>query len=188
MNYASMDVGELAALFRDGDNEAGNEIVRRFRDSLFAFCVRVTGNAEEAADAVQETFLKLLSIRKKIDASRSLPAFLHRIAYNICMDGMRKRRHSFNVMDFSWAEKSFPPADEDVMAIERTHSLEEVWDAVDKLPLSARTLVELRYRSGLTPDEIAEVLGILPATVRVRLFRARKLLASMLRSHREGGK
>ncbi|GAB4159610.1 MAG: sigma-70 family RNA polymerase sigma factor [Planctomycetota bacterium] len=179
-HYRLMTERKVIELFRDGDQEAGNELFRRFNGRLYAMCLNITRNNDIAIEVVQETFFRLLKIRSRIDVERNFSSFIHKMAFNLCMDELRKRKQSSQWDEFAWVEGEAPASDDEFLLKEKEISLEAVWEAVDKLPLSARTLVELRYRSELSPEEIATVLEIPASTVRVRLHRARKLLAGHL--------
>ncbi|MDZ7815453.1 MAG: sigma-70 family RNA polymerase sigma factor [Planctomycetota bacterium] len=180
--YSGMEERQVLIRFRNGDSEAGNELFRRYRDRVFAMCANVTGNRDLAAEAVQEAFYRLLRIRNKIDPDKNFSAFLHKMAYNLCMDELRRKKNAVSWEDFSWVEEELPSVDELFAENEHKIEMKEVWQAVEKLPLSAKTLMELRYRSRLSPDEIANILELPASTVRVRLYRARKALAGMLMS------
>lgn len=179
-DYEQLDESIVLAKFRDGDNEAGNEIVRRYRTRLYALCYNIMRCPDLAADMVQESFIRLLRLRTKIEINRSFPAFIHKITFNICMDELRKRKVTINWDDFEWIEEKLPPVDEAAVARERHIELQDIWRIVDTMPMSARTLLELRYRSDLYPEAIAKILDMPPAKVRVRLHRARKALAALL--------
>ena len=172
----------LLDLFRRGDNEAGNEIVLLYRDKLFGMCYNILGCHDLAAEVVQEAFFKLLKNRKRIDPKRNFSSFIHRIAYNLCLDQIRRRKLSVNMDDFSWVQEEAASPEARISYSEIKKSMQKVWNTIDSLPISARTILELRYRSQLTPDEISDVLEIPSSTVRVKLHRARKLLAAKLSS------
>ena len=172
----------LLDLFRRGDNEAGNEIVLLYRDKLFGMCYNILGCHDLAAEVVQEAFFKLLKNRKRIDPKRNFSSFIHRIAYNLCLDQIRRRKLSVNMDDFSWVQEEAASPEARISYSEIKKSMQKVWNTIDSLPISARTILELRYRSQLSPDEISDVLEIPSSTVRVKLHRARKLLAAKLSS------
>ena len=179
-NYTLLSETILVSRFKSGDNNAGNELFIRFKTRLFGMCMNITLNNDLAAEVVQETFFRLLKIRDRLDPTKNFSAFIHKMAFNYCMDELRKKKKKVNLDDFSWVEQEIPAIDEVFVNAEDTFELKKVWEAVAKLPSSARTLIELRYRSVLTPDQIAEVLEVPASTVRVRLHRARKTLAGLL--------
>ena len=179
-NYSLLSEVKLVARFKSGDNEAGNELFIRFKSRIFGMCYNITANNDLATEVVQEAFFRLLKIRQRLDPSKNFSAFLHKMAYNLCMDELRKNKKKVHIDDFSWVEQELPAVDDVFINAENTFEMKKIWDAVASLPTSARTLIELRYRSILSPDQIAEILEIPASTVRVRLHRARKTLAGII--------
>jgi RNA polymerase sigma-70 factor, ECF subfamily len=179
---------EIVARFRAGDNEAGNELYNLYRTRIHALCYSMLHDSDSASDVLQETFFRLLKMRTKVDPSRSFGAFIHRMAYNLCIDAIRRRKSLKEYDDFSWLEDSMATdVDEDVVTDAKTH-LDAILAGIDKLPTSAKMLVELRYRSALTPEQIGEVLDVPPSTIRVRLHRARKMLLGLISAKLNGPK
>lgn len=86
---------DLLARFRGGDPEAFAQIVSRYGGLVFSCCLRVTGDAHRAEDLAQETFFRLS--KKPEQVSRSLPAWLHKVATRLSIDSLRRadarRRH-----------------------------------------------------------------------------------------------
>lgn len=177
---SSLPERDLVTLFRDGDNDAGNELYTRYKSRLAGLCYNMMHDSDMAGEMVQETFYRLLKQRHLVDPNRNFGAFVHRMAFNLCIDAIRKRKVMVDWDDFSWVQEEAPSTDDAYFGTVTKVQHKSIWKTVEQLPTSARTLIELRYRSELTPESIAEVLGVPASTIRVRLHRARKMLADIL--------
>ncbi|MBI3747186.1 MAG: sigma-70 family RNA polymerase sigma factor [Chloroflexi bacterium] len=124
---------------------------RRGRE-LFGLCRRLGLDDDEAHDAVQETFLRMLA-----ESARGLVIFdpegwAFRVAYRLAMDQHRARRHARSAGD-RLSKASTP---DEIDPADRV----AVWAAVDHLPPRQRAVLYLRYRADLSYDRISMVMGI----------------------------
>ena len=124
---------------------------RRGRE-LFGLCRRLGLDDEEAHDAVQETFLRML-----VESSRGLvildpEGWAFRVVYRLAMDQHRVRRLARSVAD----RLSTVSAPDEIDPADRV----AVWAAVDRLPPRQRAVLYLRYRADLSYDRIGSVMGI----------------------------
>lgn len=86
------DAAELVARAKAGDDAAFEAIVHHHQGQIYAYCYRLTGNAEDALDATQECFLRAYKAMAQTDGELNVLAWLYRIAGNICFDLLRRRR------------------------------------------------------------------------------------------------
>jgi len=141
-----------AAMGRALDAGAVEGVHERRGRELFGLCRRLGLDAEEANDAVQETFLRML-----VESSRGLvildpEGWAFRVTYRIAMDQHRLRRAARSVTDrmaVATTRAEIDPADRVA-----------VWEAVDRLPPRQRAVLYLRYRADLSYDRIGTVMGI----------------------------
>jgi RNA polymerase sigma-70 factor (ECF subfamily) len=161
---------ELVRRFLAGDAQAFGDLVHRHERRVYAVCLRILGNAEDAADATQDT---LLSVVRKLDGFRGDAAFttwLHRIALNVCYDHLRRaqrrpvREHGEPVPDHA-----------DAVADERL-----VAAALAEVPEDFRIAIVLADMQDLSYEEIAKVLDLPIGTVKSRVHRGRIALARAL--------
>lgn len=174
--------GELAALTLAGRQSAFAEIMSRHRDMIYRLTRGYIGDAEEALDIVQETFIAAYGALDRYDQSRPLRAWLSRIAINKCRDWARRRavRRFFSSLSLTepavvQVPDSTPPADD---AAADRQQLELLWSAISDLPHNLKEALLLRTIEGLSQAETAEVLGISEKAVETRLYRARNKLSS----------
>lgn len=177
---------KLIAKARGGDADAFSDIVRENEKLLYNFALRLLGSREDAADAVQETFLKAFTGLGSFRGESKLSSWLCRILNNVCVDILRKRKETVP-LDGGEAEEGesvrteIPDGRFDPVAVlERTDLRERVNAAVTLLPEEFKAPLLLREYEGLSYAEIAEALELDPGTVKTRIFRARKKLCAIL--------
>lgn len=157
---------------------AFRELSVRYRRRLFAVCVRVLGDPEDAEEAVQETLVRLARNGEQFRGDAKLSTWLYRVARNVCTDRVRyeARRPSIPVGEFT---ESFDRADEHD-PIEGLAATGALRDALRRLDERSRTLLLLVAVDGLTYADAAEVTGLAVGTVKSRVSRARVTLGELL--------
>jgi RNA polymerase sigma-70 factor (ECF subfamily) len=182
---ASTSEDELVALARQREEAAIRELVRRNNQRLFRAARAVLRNDAEAEDVVQETYVKAFTQLERFEGRAQFSTWLTRIALNEAFGRRRRQRPTAELEAVEEAQSGgaelipFPggafPLDPEATAGRRelNRLLEEL---VDELPEPFRVAFVLREIEGMATDEVAAHLGINPATVKTRLFRARKLL------------
>lgn len=165
----------------NGDRDAFASLVRRHLDAIHAFNRRLLGNAEDAADLSQETFLRLWRRAETWQPGRvKFATWLHRIARNLCIDALRRRRET-EALDVEMpADGAGPDA---APARERLQAA--LGRALAALPERQRSALALCHRQGMSNREAAEVLGVGVDALESLLARARRTLRSLLRDHRQ---
>jgi len=168
-----------------------------FLDALYNTALRMTRNAQDAEDLVQETFLKAYRHFDKFEPGTNLKAWLFKIMKNTFINDYRKRQAQPPESDFAEIEGAF----ESQVSEEATQQIrnpeeealadvldEDVQRALDALPADYRMVVLLTDLEDFSYREVAEILDIPVGTVMSRLYRGRKRLeAEMLRYAREHG-
>ena len=176
---------ELLERWREGDRQAGTVLFERYYQAVERFFVnKVSDASTEIRDLVQETFLALVKQRDRVSNFRS---YLFSVAYKRCQDHLRrkyrkdKRGVHIELDDISQisVHDLFPSPSAVVHQHEQQRLLLE---GLRRLPLEQQTLLELYYWEDLRLQQIAEIIGIVPGTVKSRLSSARKKLAKILTS------
>jgi RNA polymerase sigma-70 factor (ECF subfamily) len=143
------------------------------------------GNAEDAGDLVQETFLRAYGALASFRQDASFLTWLYKIASNLSIDQMRARRSKGALsLDVELDEGREPAADRSSSPEEkvvRGAVSEIVQKAVMNLPERYRTVVVMRHLHGMSIEEIAEITKLPSGTVKTHLFRAREMLRERLR-------
>ena len=176
---------DWVARARRGDQEAFAELVYLFQDPVFNFCYRMLGEAGEAEDASQETFLRVHKNLHRYDTARSFKTWLLSIASNHCIDRLRKRRLQYVSLDdeptaAALALRSSDPGPEQVaLQVELSDATQALLQQLDE---HYRLAVIYRYWYDYSYAEIARAMGTTESAIKSRLHRARKRLAELLDS------
>lgn len=176
--------GELAALSTGGCQGAYAEIMRRHRGMIYRIVLGNIGNAEEALDLVQETFIAAHRALDRYDASRPMRRWLATIALNKCRDWRRQRavRRLFAFalpLDASSTEIADYKALPDAEAAARVEMLRVV-GAIAELPEALREPLVLHAVRDLSQAETAAILGTSEMAVETRVRCARAKLSEWL--------
>ena len=153
-------------------------LVATYSALLFRVAHAVLRNAAEAEDAVQDTFVRVLGHRAKLEQVQDMRVWLVRIAWRIALD--RRRRIIPDQMDEAFARSlvgSHLPADQ---ALAESRELKLVLEQMDRLPRGEKHVLLLAAVEEMKTIEIAEVLGKSESAVRALLFRARTRLRERL--------
>lgn len=157
--------------------EAFTELVLRYQDKIYNLVYRMTGDAEESKDLVQETFVRAFTALRTFQQDARFSPWLYRIAVNQCINYQKRRReHALLSEDIVPDTNSRGPE----ATAEQNETQERVQKAVLSLPQEYRAVILLRHMSELSYQEIADTLQMPLGTVKVRLFRAREMLHERL--------
>lgn len=167
-----MDEQELSRRFPEGGEECLTAAVARYGQPLLRYCHHVLCDYHEAQDAVQNTFLRAWDRRAQFRAGSNLSAWLYKLAYHACVDGLRARRRQLFAS---------PPPERGTDYIGP-----ELRAALEGLSPQERGLVFSRVMEGMCYEELSEVYRASPAALRKRYERAKKKLARSLAGAKAG--
>jgi len=181
---------QLLDRLRARDPEAFEDLVRTYGARLLAVARRIVGNEDEARDVLQDAFL---SASRGIDGfagGAKVSTWLHRIVVNAALMKLRsrRRRSEDSIEDLlptfdatgAWAESPGTWEEPAHVLLEREETRARVRRCIGKLPESYRTVLVLRDIEDLDTDEAAEILGVTPNAVKIRLHRARQALRTLI--------
>lgn len=152
-------------------------LARQLRADILAVSRRFLGSQAEAEDNVQDTLLRLWTIRAQLDEVRSVQALTYAICRNLCISKLRKRR--IVAMELSNEIRLASEHDSQWM-LEEKENAQWLEDSIAGLPAAQMQILRMSQQDGLENSEIAEVLGISETTVRTALCKARKNLLERL--------
>jgi RNA polymerase sigma-70 factor, ECF subfamily len=160
-------------------------LVDQYASTLYRVAFSVLRNQQDAEDAVQEAFLRVLRHRETLGEIRDHRVWLVRIVWNIVLDRKRRAKTRPETDDIADLARVLPAMG--LSAEQRASALQHharVLGCVEKLPAREREVMLLSAFEELSSVEIAAVLGVTESSVRSRLFRARNLLAELLQHKR----
>lgn len=174
-----MDVTpELVRAAQDGDPAALEDLIAGSYRAAYTLALRLMGNPDDAAEATQEAYIRMVKGLKRFREVGAFPTWMFKIVSNVCMTEMRRRSRRDVPVEFDVLEGPSPQdVEEDAVGRVFWGELER---AVRRLPDVYRTVVVLRDIYGLDGEETADILGITPGAVKVRLHRARRRLRDEL--------
>jgi RNA polymerase sigma-70 factor (ECF subfamily) len=183
----------LIVRLRACELDAFDELVAQFERQVYSLCYRLLGDAEEARDAAQETFLKVYRGLGSFRGESGLKTWIYRIAINQAMNQQRwwRRRHrdetvslelsrsdSEDTLGSTLASSSISP---EQLAIESERQ-RSILQALDQLKPEFKVALILREIEELSYEEIAETLGISIGTVKSRIARGREEMRRRIRN------
>ena len=188
---AVVDDRALLTALRAGQEWAFETMVRLYGGRLLAVARRFTRNEEDAQDVLQSAYLSAFRALNDFEGACQLSTWLHRIVVNTALMKLRSRRRKpeesidallpafqedgHHVEQFSeWST----PADQ---LMERKETRTTVRACIEQLPENYRAVLTLRDIEELSTQEVADMLGMTPTAVKVRLHRARQALSTLLR-------
>ena len=174
---------ELVRRCLQGDNAGFDELVKNCQRQVYFFCYRMLGNADESADAAQESFIKAYYALKGFRQDSAFLPWVLKIASNTCIDRSRARSRQPKVAveelaDGGHAIPSRDPSPENLVM--RSESDRIVREAVLRLPEKNRAALAMFYFGGLSIKDISAALGRSESTVKSDLRIARKMLRRKL--------
>jgi RNA polymerase sigma-70 factor (ECF subfamily) len=165
----SDSVKNLVASCRDGDKSAYAALVKAYSGRVFAICLGMLGNSHDAEDVAQQALVKGFSEIKHLRDNEQFAVWIVRIARNLCIDLIRRRRRERNA--FAEGAAASKSCSEDHPELEA---------ALAELREEYRLPLMLYYFDGHSIRNIAETLEISEAAAQARLSRARKQLRELL--------
>lgn len=170
-------------LAQEGDRVAFGRLVEAYQGPVFNLCYRMLGNPEEAADAAQETFVRIYTKLHTYQPDRKLASWILSIASHHCIDRLRRNHGRLLSLDDESMRVLLPTheagPEESIMQNEMR---DEVQWAVNRLDPAYRIPLILRYWYSLSYIEIAEVMGLTVQAVKSRLHRARQQMVEVTSS------
>jgi RNA polymerase sigma factor (sigma-70 family) len=170
-----MDDKELISEVLRGNTLSFRLLVERHQDMVYSIALRITGAEEEAAETAQDVFLKAFKALGSFQGDSKFSTWIYRIAFNTSVSYKRRQKPTvrFSIQAHGNAMETQP-----------TQALEQKkWLAIamKKLTADDAGVLTLFYMKELSLDEIAEITGMKPNAVKVKLHRARKRLGDELK-------
>jgi RNA polymerase sigma-70 factor, ECF subfamily len=184
---------QLMGLLCEGRDEALAELVRRYQNDLFRFCLHYLRNTETALEKAQETYLRIYAARARFDTGRAFKPWMLCIARNLCLNELKRKKmvqmesletYASNSRELSGElmQAASDGPSEWLLADERNRA---VMDVLAQLADEAREIVVMRYFEQMSARDIAEIVETTEGAVRTRLHRALNQLRDLCEARKE---
>ncbi len=167
-----------------GDTQYFSHLVDKYKDIVYSIAFKVLRNREDAEEMAQESFIKAYKSLHTFKGDAKFSTWLYRITYNNCISEVRKKKLKFVSTDD--VQISDEPDEMNFDGIPEENRAKYVKAALDKLPEDEYTLILLFYFEDKSVEEIGEITKLSESNVKVKLFRARKKLYSILNEMLKG--
>ena len=164
-----------------GDAQAYTFLVNKYKDMVFTLAIRMLRNKEEAEEVAQDAFVKAYTKLDKFKGDAKFSTWLYKVVYNTSLDRIKKLKKDALVVPIeNVTERSLQTIDnalEQMQDKERTAAIQE---CIALLPADESALLTLFYFDELSLKEIAKVTATSVNNLKVKLFRSRKKLATII--------
>lgn len=171
-----------------GDENAYTKLLQRYKNGIFKMIYQMIKNKEETEDIVQETFIKAFNSLHSYNNKFAFSTWLYKIAYNHCIDTLRKKKLKTQSLDkpielkegsvkFQIKDERYNP-ESSVILDEKKNNIDIT---IKSLPAKYKKVILYRHNLDKSYQEISEELKIPIGTVKARIFRARELLKKKLK-------
>ncbi|RMH69941.1 MAG: sigma-70 family RNA polymerase sigma factor [Gemmatimonadetes bacterium] len=178
----------LVSQFQNGNEQAFNELVNRYREKAYQIAYRMVRNQDDALDLAQDAFVRAYKGLRNFKGNSKFYTWFYRIVTNLCINFKTRNRFKDAVsldnedVHLPLESKTRSPL-KDVINQELKQKIAE---AIAQLPAQQRTVFILRYYEGLTHQEIANILGKSEGGIKANYFHAVKKLQSLLAAYQHG--
>lgn len=168
----------LLQLIADGDKDAMRVLFARHNVRVFRFLTRIVGNDATAEDLLNEVFLEVWRNAGRFEARSQVSTWILAIARFKALASKRRRQH--DELDDESSELIEDTADNPEVSVQKTERSALLQQCLQQLSIAHRQVVDLVYYHEQSIEEVAEIIGVPPSTVKTRVFYARKRIAEMM--------
>ena len=176
----------LMKRFQDGDENAYETLVSRYKDKLYNFIYFFVGDKDLAEDLVQDTMVRLFTKKHYYKEVAKFSTWIYTIARNLSNSELRKRknRKTFTISELSKDKPNYDLKDEKPgieQRLELKYDIEQIKIMINKLSKPFRTVIILRDIESLSYVDISKIEGVPVGTIKSRINRARLQLRRELK-------
>ena len=169
-----------------GNTNAFSELVNTYKDLVFSLALKMTKNREEAEEVSQDTFIKVFRSLNRFKGDSKLSTWIYKVAYFTCLDRLKKQKREQHIVAIDeFTEHQVKTIDNALDMMEKEERKVAIQDCLQLLPSNDVALLTLFYFEELSLEEIAKIVDLTANNVKVKLYRSRKKLASIVRDRIE---
>lgn len=174
--YMEAEKTQLLKECRQGKRLAQLSLYKQYAQRLYMTCLRIVNNAADAEEAMQDSFLKILTRLDQYHEAQSFDAWIKQIAIHTAIDYVRRKTPEWEELhDNVTAEENDSSSEEEL-----EYSVKQVKEGMTKLADGYRLILSLYLFEGYDTEEIAEILHIQPPSVRSQYMRAKRKLIEII--------
>ncbi|WP_317131663.1 RNA polymerase sigma factor [Formosa maritima] len=170
----------------EGNTNAFTILVDQYKDLVFTLALRMLKNREEAEEVSQDTFIKVFKSLQKFKGDSKFSTWIYKVAYNTCLDRIKRNKRQQQVVAIDeYTEKYVKSIDNALNNMVEEERLLAIQDCINFLPNDDGFLLTLYYFEEQSLAEISNIVGISANHVKVKLYRSRQKLATILKERLE---
>jgi RNA polymerase sigma-70 factor (ECF subfamily) len=172
------DDADLFAMMRPGRKSRGEafaELYGRYSSRVYAYCVRFLSDKNEAQDIFQETFVKFYQSAEKDRVMTNVPAFILRIARNLCVNHVRAAKPTTSFEEYMGGFETYDSDKDELLGL--------IKNALELLPDDYREVFVLREYDGLSYQDIADITDTNINNIKVKIYRAKQKVRDILQPY-----
>jgi len=177
-DYSEYDDASLFAMMRPGmakREDAFAELYSRYSSRVYAYCMRFLSNQQEAQDIFQEAFVKFYQSAEQDREMTNVPAFLLRIARNLCVNSVRAARPTTSFEEYMGGFDSYNSDKDELLGL--------IKGALELLPEDYREVFVLREYDGMSYQDIADITDTNINNIKVKIYRSKQKIRDILQPY-----
>jgi RNA polymerase sigma factor (sigma-70 family) len=173
-------------LIIEGNSNAFSVLVDRYKDLVFSLALKMVKNREEAEEVAQDAFIKVYKSLSQFNGDSKFSTWIYKVTYNTCLDRLKKNKREQHVVPIDeFNTNQIKSLDNALDAMQEKERLQAIQDCIELLPSDDAFLLTLFYFEEQSLEEIANVVNLTTNNVKVKLFRSRKKLTTILKERLE---
>ena len=170
----------------EGDSNAFAVLVDQYKDLVFSLSLKMLKNREEAEEAAQDTFVKVFKSLNNFKGDSKFSTWIYKVAYNTCLDQLKKnKRVQDTILIDDFSENQIQNLENVLDAIDERDRNKMIQDCIHLLPSEEAFLLILFYFEEQSLEEISKIIDCTANNAKVKLYRSRKKIASILKMRLE---
>lgn len=166
---------------KQGDLLSFRLLVDKYKTMAFNIAIQVVRNNEDAEEVTQDAFLKIFQSISSFKGESKFSTWFYRIVFNLAVSKTRKKKiETSNIDDVQISDNEVSEAYELHSKLEQVERTEQLKEAINRLKEEESTIITLFYLNENSIEEISEITNFSVSNVKVKLFRARKKLFTIL--------
>lgn len=169
----------------EGNSKAFEVLVDRYKNFVFTLAHKMMKDREEAEEVAQDTFIKVYRSINKYKGEAKFSTWVYKITYNTCLDRLKKRKEKNVVYIEDFSETELRAIGNTLDNIDEKDRNQKIQDCLHLLLSEEAFLLTLYYFDGQSIEEISKVMDTNANNIKIKLFRTRKKITSLLKERLE---